>query len=598
MEFRRLFIKILRWTEARVDWAQQKLPGKQFLFGASVLVGLSTGLAAVFLKTLVFYIHEIFTYNYQIPYQQFLKLVFPCLGIMLTVYYVRRFNKGKLGRGAANILFSIARRGSLLPRDQMYSHIFSSALTVGFGGSAGLEGPIVTTGSAIGSNFAKTYRFPIKDRTLLLAAGAAGGIGATFNAPIAGVLFALEVLLAEVSISSFVPILISAACGALVSKIILREELLLTFELSSHFEYSDVPFFMILGLLCGLMSVWYSRVFPNVESFFRKSQTAPYQKALIGGVLLAFLVMMFPPLFGEGYLAIKSLAKNQPGELLQGSVLSAYIQKPVLVLIFILLIALVKAVATGITIGSGGNGGNFAPSLLVGATTGYFFASMVNLSGMAELQVVHFTLVGMAGILTGIFHAPLTGIFIIAEITGGYELMIPLMMVSAMSFAMVKYIEPYSMEMKKMAAKGQIPQDKDSRLLITLHTSDFVQPVEQVYPGTPLRELIQLVSSGNHDLFAVVDHRERFLGVLSINGMREVMFRPELYDTTVASELMVRPVLMVDIKDEMTVVMGKFDKTGFARLPVMEGKKFLGFISRQEVLTRYREVLKDQSPTG
>jgi CIC family chloride channel protein len=557
---------------------------------------LSTGLAAVFLKTLVFYIHEIFTYNYQIPYQQFLKVLFPCMGILLTVYYVRRFNRGKLGRGAANILFAIARKGSLLPRDQMYSHIFSSALTVGFGGSAGLEGPIVTTGSAIGSNFARTYRFPIKDRTLLLAAGAAGGIGATFNAPIAGVLFALEVLLAEVSISSFVPILISAACGALVSKIILREELLLTFELSANFEYSDVPFFMMLGLLCGLMSVWYSRVFPRVESFFRKSNVTPYRKAFIGGIILAFLVMLFPPLFGEGYSSIKSLARLEPMELLQGSILKSYIRKPILVLLFVLLIALVKAVATGITIGSGGNGGNFAPSLLVGAATGYFFSSLVNLSGFAHLQVVHFTLVGMAGILTGIFHAPLTGIFIIAEITGGYELMIPLMMVSAMSFAMVKYLEPFSMEMRKMAAKGQIPQDKDSRLLISLRTSDFVRPVEQVYPGTPLRDLVELISKGNNDLFAVVDHRERFLGVLSINGMREVMFKPELYDTTVASELMVRPVLSVDIQDEMTAVMGKFDKTGFARLPVMEKKKFLGFISRQEVLTRYREVLKDQSP--
>jgi len=592
---RRSFIKILRWTEAWVGWAQQKLPGKQFLLGASVLVGLTTGLAAVFLKTLVFYIHEIFTYNYEIPYQQFLKLVFPSVGILLTVYYVHRFNKGKLGRGAANILFAIARKGSILPRDQMYSHIFSSALTVGFGGSAGLEGPIVTTGSAIGSNFARTYRFPIKDRTLLLAAGAAAGIGATFNAPIAGVLFALEVLLSEVSISSFVPILISAACGALVSKIILREDLLLTFELSSNFEYSDVPFFMLLGLICGLISVWYARVFPRVESFFRKSETAPYQKALIGGVILAFLVLIFPPLFGEGYSAIKSLAKNQPTELLYGSLLHPYIQKPFLILLFVLFIALVKAIATGITIGSGGNGGNFAPSLLVGAASGYFFSSSVNLSGFADLQVVHFTLVGMAGILTGIFHAPLTGIFIIAEITGGYELMIPLMMVSAMSFAMVKYMEPYSMEMKKMASKGQIPQDKDSRLLTLLKTADFIRQVDHIYPGTTLREIVELISRGNKDLFAVVDHRGRFLGVLSINGMREVMFKPELYDVTVASELMLRPVLTVDIDDEMTVVMGKFDKTGFARLPVMENNKILGFISRQEVLTRYREYLKNQN---
>jgi CIC family chloride channel protein len=470
---RRAFIKILRWTEAKVDWAQQKLPGKQFLLAASILVGLSTGLAAVLLKTLVFYIHELFTYNYNIPYQNFFKLVFPMIGILLTVYYVNRFNKGKLGRGAANILFAIARKGSLLPRDQMYSHVFSSALTVGFGGSAGLEGPIVTTGSAIGSNFARTYRFPIKDRTLLLAAGAAGGIGATFNAPIAGVLFALEVLLAEVSISSFVPILISAACGALVSKIILKEEILLTFELTSHFEYSDVPFFMVLGLICGLMSVWYSRIFPSVESVFRKAQLPDYQKAIFGGFVLAFLVMLFPPLFGEGYAAIKSLARQEPFELLQGSVLEPYIHKPWLVLVFVLVIALVKAVAAAVTVGSGGNGGNFAPSLLVGATTGYFFSSLVNLSGIAHLQVVHFTLVGMAGILTGIFHAPLTGIFIIAEITGGYELMIPLMMVSALSFAMVKYMEPFSMEMRKMAMKGQIPQDKDSRVLIALRTVDF-----------------------------------------------------------------------------------------------------------------------------
>ncbi|MBI2270079.1 MAG: chloride channel protein, partial [Bacteroidetes bacterium] len=347
----------LNFYEAPINWIHNKLNKRQFLIFSSMLVGLTAGLAAVILKTLVHFIHEAITHDYHFKFQYYLYIFFPLIGILLTVYSVKRFLHGKLGRGTANILHAIIKKSGILPKDQMYSHVITSALTVGFGGSAGLESPMVTTGSAIGSNYARTYHLTYKDRVLLLASGAAAGIAAAFNSPIAGVLFALEVLLADVSISAFIPLIISAAIGALCSKIILQEGILLSFHFLEPFNYRYVPFYALLGALAGLVSVYYSRTFTRIEKLLKPDKEHPYRKAIMGGVILAGLILLFPSLFGEGYSSIISLSQMKAEQLMVNSIFSGYSSNEWFLLVFIGVVMMVKVIATSVTINSGGNGG-------------------------------------------------------------------------------------------------------------------------------------------------------------------------------------------------------------------------------------------------
>jgi CIC family chloride channel protein len=440
-----LNIKKLNIIQFAVYKIHSRLNEKQFLIFASILVGISAGIAAVILKFFVHLIRQYVLEDYLLHFNfKYLYLLFPLIGIGITILIIKRFFKGNIGGGNVNILHSIAKKGSFLPFHQMYSHIITSGITVGFGGSAGLESPIVSTGAAIGSNFSRVNKLNYKDRTLLLAAGAAGGIAGAFNSPIAGVLFALEVILVDISISAFIPLLIAAASGALVSKIILQEHILLYFRLQQPFNYFNVPLYIILGVMAGFVSLYYVNVFSKVEKKLHKVKSKTY-KWLIGGVSLALLISIFPSLFGEGYESIKSLAEVKPNDLLKQSILNKFISNEWIVFILITLTMLLKAFATGITLGSGGNGGNFAPSLFVGAYLGFTFSYFLQLAGITDIPVSNFTIVAMAGILSGVFHAPLTAIFLIAEITGGYELIIPLMIVSSISLIIVKRFHPDSM---------------------------------------------------------------------------------------------------------------------------------------------------------
>lgn len=584
---------LLRIIERFINWLHGKLDKKQFLIFSSMLVGLSAGIAAVVLKMAVHFIQELITHDYGIPHQYIFYLVFPLIGILLAVFFVQKFLGGKLGRGNANILYSIAKKGSRLPPDQMYSHIITSALTVGMGGSAGLESPIVTTGSAIGSNYARTYQLTYKDRTLLLACGAAAGIAAAFNAPIAGLLFALEVLLADVTISAFIPIMISAAAGALLAKIILGEEILLLFSLKQPFDYHNVPWYIVLGLLSGFVSVYYARVFPRVESFFKRRKKHPWINAVAGGLLLAGLIWIFPSLFGEGYSSIKTLADQHPEKLLHNSPFEIYAHNPWFVLVFLGVIVLVKSVAAAITVGSGGNGGNFAPSLFVGAYLGFVFAYLLRLADIADVPITNFTLVGMAGILSGVFYAPLTGMFLIAELTGGYELMIPLMIVSALSYTVVRYFEPYSMDTKKMAQKGHIfTHDKDRNILSVLKVNKILESdFQAVSPEMKLGELVNVVAQSHRNIFPVIDKDKDLVGIILLDSIREIMFKRERYDTVTVSQLMRPPAAVIHPDEDMYAVMKKFDETGAWNLPVVENGIYIGFISKSSIFTRYREKL-------
>ncbi len=583
----------LKFYEYGINWIHNKLNKRQFLIFSSMLVGMSAGIAAIILKTLVHYIHDAITHDYHVKYQYYIYLFAPMAGLLLCVFFVHRFLHGKLGRGTPNILHSIIKKSAILPKDQMYSHIISSALTVGFGGSAGLESPMVTTGSAIGSNFARTYRLTYKDRVLLLASGAAAGIAAAFDSPIAGVLFALEVILADVSISVFIPLIIAAAIGALFSKIILKEGILLSFHYLQPFNYHYTPYYAILGVLSGLVSVYYVRTFTRIEEFLQPDKNKVYRKAIGGGLILALLIFLFPSMFGEGYHSIKALSEMQANTLLNNSLFSGFADNEWFVLFFIGIVMMLKVVATSVTIGSGGNGGNFAPSLFVGAYLGYFFSRLVSMLGITKLPEGNFTIVAMSGILSGIFHAPLTAIFLIVEITGGYTLMIPLMIVSAVSYTVVKYFEPHSMDEKKLAKKGHVlTHSKDKTILSSLRISSIIETdFHKVDPHTTLGELVDVVAHSNRNIFPVVDQNNCLQGVIFLDNIREVMFKMELYDKVVAKELMRKPPETITSDETMTSVMKKFDETGAWNFPVIDNGQYIGFISKSSIFSKYRKVL-------
>lgn len=586
-------MNLFSYIELLINWVRAKTNERQFLIFSSMLVGLTAGLAAVLLKTFVFYIHKLITYKYNLPFQYYFYLIFPMIGILLTTFVVRRFFNGKLGRGTANIIRSIVKKSGFLPRDQMYSHIATSAITVGFGGSAGLESPIVTTGSSIGSNYAKTYHLIYKDRVLLLACGAAAGIAAAFNAPIAGVLFALEVLLVDASISAFIPLIIAAAVGALCSKIILGEGILLSFKLVEPFDYYNVPFYALLGILAGFLSVYYSRMFTRVEHALQASKRKPYSKAIRGGIVLAVLIFIFPPLFGEGYESIQVLSTTNPQELFKNSIFRFFLDHEWVILLFLGAVMFVKAIAASVTINSGGNGGNFAPSLFVGAYLGYIFSRLVNLTGLTALPISNFTLVAMAGMLTGIFHAPLTGIFLIAEITGGYELMIPLMIVSALSYATVRSLEPMSMDAQKLAKKGEVlTLNKDTTILSSLKTERILETdFQQVPLQASLGELTELVAHSTKTIFPVLNLEHQLVGLIYLDDIREIMFKTSLYNELAVKDLMRKPGTIVSPNESVHGIMKKFDETMSWYLPVVAEGKFIGFVSKLNLLSNYRSQL-------
>ncbi|OKL41637.1 chloride channel protein [Pontibacter flavimaris] len=580
-------------TKIPLLWLRRHTSDREFMLVSSVLVGLTAGVAAVILKSLVHYIQVLLAYGNRLLDQPYWLVVFPFIGILLTVLIVKVFFKGSIGRGTANVLFNISQKSSLVERHKMFSHVLTSGITSGFGGSAGLESPIVVTGSAIGSNYGREYHLNYRDRTLLLAAGAAAGIAAVFNAPIAGVLFAIEVLLTDISISAFIPLIIAAVVGALSSKIILEEDILFNISKTEFFAAEHVPFYVLLGILCGIISVYYTRMALWVEELFEEYQTSALKRAVVGGALLGLLIMLFPPLFGEGYNGIRLLERGDAPLLLQDSWLAFFGTNEWLILGFVGALALVKVFATTITIAAGGNGGNFAPSMFVGASAGYFFSRIINMLHISNLPTSSFSMVGMAGIMSGVMHAPLTAVFLIAEITGGYTLMIPLMIVAASSFALVKYFEPYSLDTKKLAQKGQLlTHNKDRTILRILKIQHLIETEFQpILPEATLGELVEVITHSRRNLFPVVTADGRLDGVILLENVRGIMFKTEKYSQVKVKELMIKPPALVDYDDSMAEVMKKFDESGAWNLPVLREGIYLGFVSKSSIFTKYRKLL-------
>lgn len=592
-----MFKKYISKLETIIAFAQSMLTAKQFIFLSAVLVGISAAFAVIVLKTFAHWVFSFATYVSGILKLGFLNSILPIIGIVLTVLVVKKVLGGTIEKGTSQILYAVAKKASIIPKKQMYAQIVTSSLTVGLGGSAGLESPIVITGAAFGSNYAQKYKLSYKDRTLLIGCGVAAGIAAAFNAPIAGVLFAIEVLLVDVSIAAFTPIMIAAATGALVSVIALDEEILLSFKQQQSFDYHNIIFYILLGLFTGFISVYYSRNFQKVEQFFESLKLSPYKKALFGSSILAILIFIFPTLFGEGYESIKILSESDPGKLLENTLFSGFRDNSWALLLFVGCTMMLKVFATGITLSSGGNGGNFAPSLFLGSYVGFFFSKFINLTGLTKLPVSNFTLVGMAGILSGLFHAPLTAIFLIAEITGGYNLMIPLMIVASISFAISKRFEKHSMDVKNLAKKGHaFTSNKDTNILSTLETTSIIQTdYLTVSPNENLERLVDLISHSNQVIFAVVDSEKNLLGIVHFNDIREIIFNTYRVKYTLVREIMTEPTEIISPDDSMEMVMNKFEQTKKAFLPVLKEEKYFGFISKSIALEAYRTKLKSMT---
>ena len=591
-------LKQLRSHEIVLLWLKNHLNRTQFLIISGILVGTTSGLAGVLLKYVVQKIHHFITTEFVFEQQIIFYGVFPLLGIVLTALVVQYIYRGNDRKGIPAILYEIARNSSLVSPVKMYSQMVQSAITVGLGGSAGLESPIAVTGAAIGSNFARTYQLDYKDRTLLLAAGATAGIASAFNAPIAGMMFAFEILLTGVVFTDFIPLVVAAVCGSLVSRVLLNEETLFLFRSRHAFNYKNIPFYLVLGLACGFYARYYVVVSQWIEHRFKRSGWSRLQIAATGGVLLSLLCVLFPPLFGEGYTVVKGLATGQINQIMQYSFLKYLPFQSWFILLFLGLICLFKAFATAVTIQGGGNGGNFAPSLFAGGVLGYFIAVFCTQVGIADVPVTNMVIVGMAGVMSGVLYAPLTAIFLIAEASSGYDLFIPLMIVSVIAYLIAKRFSEISPEMTHLAEEGKIfTREHDQNLLLLLQMDDLIdRGVQTIDPEMPFSALIELIRNGKRNLIAVVTPGGELTGVITLDDLRPYMFNKDLYATLKVQEVMTEPPAIIHAGDDMRDVVKKFDETGTWNLPVVgKNDAFVGFISRSAILNRYRQLLQEYS---
>ncbi len=590
---------LLRFNE----WREKKISLKQFVLILSFVVGILTALAACLLKHLIEWIKEFLTDNFDITGVNWLYLVYPVVGIFLTGLFVRHIVKDDIGHGVTKILYAISRRQSRIKKHNTWSSLIASAITIGFGGSVGAEAPIVLTGSAIGSNLGSAFRLEHRTLMLLVGCGAAGAVSGIFKAPIAGLVFTLEVLMIDLTMGSLLPLLVSCVTAATVSYLLTGTDAMFEFHMDQPFLMERIPAVMFLGILCGLVSLYFTRAMNWFENIFRRYSN-PYIKLLIGGSFLSVLIFLFPPLYGEGYDTIGLLlngTSNAEWDTVMNN--SIFYGDGSLLVLYLSLIVLFKVFATTATNGGGGCGGTFAPSLFLGCITGFVFAHFCNGYNLApiisdNLPEKNFALMGMAGLMSGVMHAPLTGVFLIAELTGGYDLFLPLMMVSVSSYLTIIIFEPHSIYSMRLAKKGELlTHNKDKSVLTLMDIESVVETdFQKVLPDMDLGAMVQVISKARRNMFPVVDGRGVLLGVVVLDDIRNIMFRQELYHRFMVGRFMTSPPARVNIDDSMEVVMKKFDDTKAWNLPVVDGEgKYRGFLSKSRILNSYRQMLVDYS---
>ena len=595
-EKKSLFQRLLQWRE-------KKIKDKHFILFLSFVVGIITALAASLLKFLIEYIKHFLTENFDSTGVNWLYLVYPVIGILLTGLFIRNVVRDDISHGVTKILYAISRRQSRIKRHNTWSSLFASAITIGFGGSVGAEAPIVLTGSAIGSNLGSAFKMEHRTLMLLVGCGAAGAVAGIFKAPIAGLVFTLEVLMIDLTMGSLLPLLVSSVTAATVAYILHGTEAMFEFHMDEPFLMERIPALLLLGILCGLVSLYFTRTMNRIEGVFRRYSN-PYIKLLIGGAMLSVLIFLFPSLYGEGYDVIHMLLNGTGAadwdKVMDNSIFYGYGN---LLLVYLALVVLFKVFATSATNGGGGCGGTFAPSLFLGCITGFIFAHFCNDYALApvisdDLPEKNFALLGMAGLMSGVMHAPLTGIFLIAELTGGYDLFLPLMMVSVSAYLTIMIFEPHSIYSMRLAQKGELlTHNKDKSVLTLMDIESVVETdFQKVQPDHDLGEMVKVISKAKRNMFPVVDIRGVLLGIVILDDIRHIMFRQELYHRFTVGSFMVIPPSCINMEDSMEEVMRKFDETKAWNLPVVDAEgKYKGFLSKSRILNTYRQMLVDFS---
>ena len=585
------------WYDRMIEWRERHISEKHLVLLLSFFVGALSAAAAALLKSFIHLIQWLVEEQLIGDGHTWWYLITPIIGITLAALFVKYIVRDDISHGITKILYAISQRKSIIKAHNMWSSIVGSGLTIGFGGSVGAEAPIVLTGAAIGSNLAKAFRLDQKTMMLMIACGAAGAIGGIFKAPIAGLVFTLEVLMMDLTMTSVAPLLISSVTATAISYILTGTDPMFPLDNAEPFMVNRIPWYLVLGFVCGLVSLYFTRGMNSLEQWFKHSVKNMWAKLLIGGVVLSVLIYIFPPLYGEGYDVIR--------QLINGDSLSAIENSPLehnewaanngswLLLTYFGFIILFKIVASVATNGAGGVGGIFAPSLFMGAITGFLTARILNMTGLMVPES-NFALVGMAGLMSGVMHAPLTGIFLIAELTGGYHLFMPLMIVSVISYLTIMLFEPHSLYAMRLAQKGELLTHNKDRNVLTLLKMDSVLETDfiAIFPDMTLGELVKVISESHRNIFPVIDHEGHLKGILLLDEVRNIMFQPRLYKRFTVGQLMTSPAAILRFDLPMEKVMEIFEDTGAWNLPVVDGdRRYLGFVSKSKIFNSYRHVL-------
>lgn len=576
-------------------WRRDHISEKQFILLLSLVVGVFTAFAALFLKYLISLIHGLISHSLEIGQENYSLLLYPVVGILLSGMFIRYIVRDDIGHGVTKILYALSKKNGRIKPHNMYSSVIASAITIGFGGSVGAESPIVLTGSAIGSNVGRLFKMEHRTLMLLVGCGSAGAVAGIFKAPITGLVFVLEVLMIDLSMGSLLPLLVSSVTAATISYLFTGTDSMFHFVSDHGFDLSRIPYALLLGVACGLVSLYFSQTMHWFETWFKRFAN-PWIKFIIGAIILSVLIFLFPSLFGEGYDTIEMLldANENTEKVMEGSLFYGGN-----ILLYLTLVLLFKVFAATSTNAGGGCGGIFAPSLFLGCLTGFIFASIINkLSPSSDISVQNFALLGMAGLMSGVMFAPLTGVFLIAELTGGYSMFLPLMMVSILSYLTIKLFQPFSIYSMRLAQKGELmTHHKDQSVLLLMSMDNIIEKeFLKVKPEMELGQLVNVIARSKRNLFPVTDAEDHLVGIVSLESIRNIMFRQELYHRFNVQKLMEMPPARLSVKDPMDTVMKKFDETGAWNLPVEDEEgRYVGFVSKSKIFNSYRNVLLELS---
>ena len=576
-----------------IHWREEHIKERHFVLILSLVVGILAGLSAFVLKALIHLIENLLTEHFSLEKANYWYLVLPIIGVALSGWFVRRIVRDDISHGVTRILFAISQRKAIIKLHNTWTSIVGGAITIGFGGSVGAEAPVVLTGSAIGSNLGKYFKMSQKTLMLMVGCGAAGAISGIFRAPITGVLFTLEVLMLDMTMASVIPLVISSVTAATVTYLLMGQQFMFQFSHFAPFTIERIPSLIILGIVCGFVSLYFTRMTYRMERLFGKLNKT-WKKLIVGGIILSSLIFLFPPLYGEGYSTISALLSgSSPDALFNRSLFYPFRNEGIAIVIYLSMIVLFKVIATSATNGAGGVGGLFAPSLFVGGVTGYVLAYAMNFFLGMNIPLKNFAFVGMAGVMSGVMYAPLTAIFLIAEVTGGYELFMSLMITSTVAYLTMNLFETHSIYAMRLAKTGELmTHNKDRAVLSFMKMQQVIETnLDVVHPDDMLGDLVNVISKSSRNIFPVVDSDQKLLGIITLDEVRNIMFRNDLYQRFRMRELMISPPAVLSINDSMEEVMKVFEKTGAWNLPVIDNGKYVGFVSKAAVFNVYRRML-------